>query len=222
MRCLPKLPFVVTALLAFTLLTRAAGADPLGTNLDVPYVPTPQPIVDKMLELGKVGRNDFLIDLGSGDGRILVTAAKRFGTRGFGVDINPARIEEARANARKAGVADKVEFRQQDLFQTDIGRATVVTLYLLPAINARLKPRLLALRPGTRIVSHDFPIGDWQPTQTVKIGSKVVYLWIVPRRSERRAKAAPRRLTPGYAVRASRTALSEMRDQAPTRRAKPK
>jgi predicted O-methyltransferase YrrM len=150
---------------------------------DVVYVPTPQEVVDEMLALANVTGKDVLYDLGSGDGRIPITAAQKFGTRGIGIDINPERIREAKENAQKAGVTDKVEFRQQDLFQSDFSEASVVTLYLLPSLNVKLRPQLLSqLKPGTRIVSHDFDMGDWKPERTVKTkeGSNI-YLWIVPK-----------------------------------------
>jgi len=154
---------------------------------DVIFVPTPQEVVDAMLKLAKVGPNDVVYDLGSGDGRIPITAAKRFGTRGVGVDIDPARVTEARANAVKAGVADKVKFMQQDLFETDIKEATVVTLYLLPDVNLRLRPKLLAdLRPGTRVVSHNYDMGDWKPLQTITLKvpeEHTIYYWVVPPKS---------------------------------------
>ncbi len=150
---------------------------------DVIYVPTPQPVVDAMLELAGVGRDDVLYDLGSGDGRIPVTAARRFGTRGVGIDIEPVRIREANANARAAGVTDLVTFRREDLFQTDFSEATVVTLYLLPKLNLRLRPILLEqLKPGTRIVSHAFDMGDWDPEQVVRVDGTVIYMWTVPER----------------------------------------
>jgi ribosomal protein L11 methylase PrmA len=140
-----------------------------------------------MLKVAKVGKNDILYDLGSGDGRIVITAAKRFGTRGVGIDIDPAQIREARENAVKAGVADKVKFLQQDLFETDIREATVVTLFLLPEVNLRLRPRLLSdLKPGTRVVSHNFDMGDWTPLKTLKVHvpqEHTIYLWVVPPRS---------------------------------------
>ena len=140
-----------------------------------------------MLKVAKVGKNDILYDLGSGDGRIVITAAKRFGTRGVGVDIDPARIREARENAVKAGVAEKVKFLQQDLFETDIREATVVTLFLLPEVNLRLRPKLLSdLKPGTRVVSHNFGMGDWTPLKTLKVRvpqEHTIYLWMVPSRS---------------------------------------
>lgn len=148
---------------------------------DVPYVPTPQPVVDGMLQVAKVGKNDVLYDLGSGDGRIVNTAAQKFGTRGVGIDINPERIKEANENANKAGVTDRVRFVQQDLFNTDFSEATVVTLYLLPEINAKLRPKLLSeLKPGTRIVSHAFDMGDWKPQQTLNVEGKTIYYWVVP------------------------------------------
>ncbi len=148
---------------------------------DVPYVPTPEAVVDAMLEVAKVGKDDVLYDLGSGDGRIVVTAAQKYGTRGVGIDINPERIQEANANAQKAGVTDRVKFIQQDLFNTDFSEATVVTLYLLPDINLKLRPKLLReLKPGTRIVSHAFDMGDWKPQQTLTVDGRQVYYWVVP------------------------------------------
>ena len=156
---------------------------------DVIYVPTPYEVVDEMLTLAKVRKGDVLYDLGSGDGRIPVTAAKKFGIRAVGIDIDPQRIREANENARKNGVARLVEFRNEDLFQTDFKEATVVTLYLLPDLNVKLRPRLLAeLRPGTRIVSHQFDMGDWKPERRVELNGRVVYLWTVPAR-----KAPPRK-----------------------------
>ena len=161
-----------------------------GADTSVPYVPTPQSVVDRMLEIGKVGPQDYLIDLGSGDGRIVVTAAKKYGARGFGVDLNPTRIAEANENARKAGVTDKVTFHRTDLFETDLARASIITMYLLPRVNLDLRPKLLELKPGTRIVSHDFSMGDWQPEHHEQVDAKDkyggsgglsdVYLWIVP------------------------------------------
>jgi SAM-dependent methyltransferase len=148
---------------------------------DVPYVPTPENVVAEMLKLADVKSADMLFDLGSGDGRIVVTAAKKYGARGVGIDINPERIAEARENARKAGVTDRVSFRQEDLFQTDFRRATVVTLYLLPSVNLKLRPKLLQdLRPGTRIVSHDFDMGDWKPEKVVEMDGHKIYFWVVP------------------------------------------
>lgn len=152
---------------------------------DVVYVPTPDEVVEKMLELAKVGKNDVLYDLGSGDGRIPITAAQKFGTRGFGVELRPELIQEANQNAQKAGVSDRVQFLQQDLFQTNISNASVVTLYLLPELNVKLRPMLFQqLKPGTRIVSHDFDMGDWKPEQTVQVQGPnrvhTVYSWVIP------------------------------------------
>lgn len=146
------------------------------------YVPTPQNVVDKMLEVAKVTKDDYVFDLGSGDGRIPITAAARYGARGFGVDISPKLIAEARANAKLAGVADRVEFRRQDLFKTSVREATVVGLYLFVWANVKLRPRLISeLRPGSRIVAHDFPIGDdWKPDIEADIENRTVYLWYVP------------------------------------------
>lgn len=148
---------------------------------DVPYVPTPRAVVDRMLAIANVNKNDILYDLGSGDGRIVITAAQKYGTRGIGIDINPRRIEEANANAQKAGVTKLVEFRQQDLFETDLSKATVVTLYLLPEINIKLRSKLLKeLKPGTRIVSHAFDMGEWKPQQKELVNGKLIYYWVVP------------------------------------------
>jgi SAM-dependent methyltransferase len=146
------------------------------------YVPTPQNVVDKMLEVAKVTKDDYVFDLGSGDGRIPITAAARYGARGFGVDINPKLVAEARANAKAAGVSNLVEFRRQDLFKTSVREATVVGLYLFVWANEKLRPRLInELRPGSRIVAHDFPIGDdWKPDIEQDVENRTVYLWYVP------------------------------------------
>jgi SAM-dependent methyltransferase len=156
--------------------------------LDVPYVPTKEPVLDRMLQMARVRPGDVLYDLGCGDGRIVIAAARRFGIKGVGIDIDPARIAEARENARKAGVADRVTFIQGDLFDADIKDATVVTLYLLPEVNLKLRPKLLSdLKPGTRIVSHNYDMGDWKPEQTAKLTvdgvEHVVYMWTVTRRA---------------------------------------
>lgn len=159
----------------------ALGQAAVAPRLDVPYVPTPQPVVDRMLQLAKVGRQDVLYDLGCGDGRIVITAAKARGAHGTGIDIDPVRIEEARENAKAAGVSDKVEFRQENLFDADFSPATVVTLYLLPDINRKLRPQLWRqLKVGTRIVSHDFDMGDeWPPEKIEKVGNKTLYFWTI-------------------------------------------
>ena len=151
---------------------------------DVVYVPTPPKVVDAMLELAQVRDGDVLYDLGSGDGRIPIAAATKFKVRAVGIDIDPQRISEARANAKAAGVTKEVTFRQQDLFEADFSEATVVSLYLLQSLNEKLKPRLLnELRPGTRIVSHAFSMGDdWPPEKTIEVDGSTIYLWTVPRR----------------------------------------
>jgi hypothetical protein len=146
---------------------------------DVIFVPTPYEVVDEMLRVANVGPKDVLYDLGSGDGRIPIAAAKRFGTRGLGVDIDPQRIAEANENARAAGVTDKVRFVQGDLFEMDLAPATVITLYLLPELNLKLRPKLLALK---RIVSHAFDMGDWKPDESVQVGTRSVYFWRIPER----------------------------------------
>jgi SAM-dependent methyltransferase len=154
---------------------------------DVVYLPTPQPVVDKMLEMAKVGKNDLIYDLGCGDGRILVTAAKRYGARGYGVDIDPDRIDEARANAKKAGVAHLVTIEEGDIFETDVSEATVVTLYLLPDLNARLLPALRKLGEGARIVTHDYGlegidfVSDWMwEPEDPEMRAHFVYLYEAP------------------------------------------
>jgi SAM-dependent methyltransferase len=173
----------IAALTAAAALPRAALAQQAvapARRPDVVFVPTPQEVVDEMLKVAKVGPKDVLYDLGSGDGRIPITAAKRWGTRGLGVDIDPQRIAEANENARAAGVTDKVRFVQGDLFEMDLSPATVITLYLLPDLNVKLRPTLLKLKPGTRIVSHDFSMGDWKPERKIERGGRTVYFWTVP------------------------------------------
>lgn len=147
-------------------------------NLDVVYVPTPRETVDRMLQVTEVSAKDFVIDLGSGDGRIAI-AAGRIGARALGVDLDPNRIREAELNAQRAGVTDRVTFRQQNLFETDLSAATVLTMYLLPSINVKLRPKILALRPGTRVVSHDFIMGDWKSDLTETTNWRI-HFWIVP------------------------------------------
>jgi SAM-dependent methyltransferase len=151
---------------------------------DVIFVPTHAVIVDAMLRMAQVTGNDTVYDLGCGDGRIVITAALKYGARGVGIDIDPERIKEATANARDERVADRVRFVLGDLFEADISPATVVTLYLLTELNLKLRPKLLReLNPGTRIVSHAFGMGDWKPEREVKIGDTPVYLWRIPPRT---------------------------------------
>lgn len=149
---------------------------------DVVYVPTPNEAVDAMLKVSKVGKNDVVYDLGSGDGRIPIMAVQKYNAaRAVGIDINPERIREAEANLKAAGVGDRVRFLNEDLFEANISAATVVTLYLLPSLNLKLLPKLLAeLKPGTRIVSHAFDMGSWKPAQTLNAGGSTVYFWTIP------------------------------------------
>ena len=181
---LSALALFVCALGGAALFANAVAAPaPALREPDVVYVPTPQPVVDAMLKLAEVKPGDVLYDLGSGDGRIPITAAKLHGVRGVGIDINPVRIAEANANARTAGDANLVAFRNEDLFAADFRDATVITLYLLPSLNEKLRPKLLAeLRPGTRIVSHAFRMGDWEPEQDMLVNGARIYRWTVPPR----------------------------------------
>lgn len=172
-------------LLLILCLTPAAGSPQQSGKLrepDVIYVPTPQNVVDAMLKLANVRSGDVLYDLGCGDGRIVVTAAKQFSVRGTGIDINPVRIAEARENARNNGVTNRVTFRNEDLFEADIKEASVVTLYLLTSLNLKLRPKLWHdLKPGTRIVSHSFDMGDWKPDKKVEINGRTLYMWVIPK-----------------------------------------
>ena len=148
---------------------------------DVPYVPSPEEVVSSMLKLADVHKGDLVYDLGCGDGRIVIAAAKDFGARDVGVDINPERIKEANENAKKAGVTSQVSFREGNLFDANLEGATVVTLYLLPSVNLRLRPKLLHdLKPGTRVVSHSFDMGDWKPDKETEAAGRYLYLWIIP------------------------------------------
>lgn len=173
----PLLRTLATAVLSLASVVAHAQNRPA---LDVPYIKTPDAVVQRMLELGRVGPDDFLIDLGSGDGRIPIAAALKHGTRGLGVDLDPARTEEADQAAQDAGVADKVEFRTQNLFDTDLSQATVISMYLFPEINLRLRPHLLQLKPGTRIVSHAFHMDEWTPERHEVVEGRDVFLWTVP------------------------------------------
>ena len=170
-------PFVIFMLITVFPLRLISAQE-----LDVPFYVTEPEVVDGMLDMAGVGPGDYLIDLGSGDGRIVIAAAKR-GAVGHGVDLDPQRNIEANRNAREAGVADRVVFLEQDLFETDFSRATVVTMFLLRSVNLRLKPDLLSrLRPGTRVLSHTFDMGDWEPDLRKVIGIRPVYLWVIPAR----------------------------------------
>ncbi len=188
-----SLGFFPTVLLSASLaLAQEAGRT---RELDVPYIPTTETAVKAMLELAEVKSSDIVYDLGCGDGRIVIAAAKRYGARGVGIEIDPVRVREAKKNARQAGVESRVEFREQDLFQANFRQATVVTLFLLPAINQRLFPQLQDLKPGTRIVSNTFEIGNWKPVREIVVkddpdddyyfGSRRLLLWIVPERKLR-------------------------------------
>jgi SAM-dependent methyltransferase len=179
------LTIVLTA--ASPVLAQQAGAPQRAP--DVIFVPTPPDVVDAMLKLAKVTSSDVVYDLGSGDGRIPIAAAKMYGARGVGIDIDPERVREAVQNARAGGVADKVTFRAEDLFTADISPASVVTLYLLPTLNLKLAAKLMRdLKPGTRIVSHAFDMGDWKPQQTLTVSGRPIYLWTIPQPAQ-----APRR-----------------------------
>lgn len=165
-------------------IARAQAQDEIARPLDVPYVPTPVPVVDAMLDLARVNKSDVVYDLGCGDGRIVVRAATRFGCRGVGVDLNPERVKEAKANAIRANVTELTRFEVGDVFEFDFSGATVVTMYLLPSVNLKLRPRLLKeLKPGTRLVSHDFHMGDWAAETTREVGRSRIYLWTIPPRT---------------------------------------
>ncbi len=168
--------FLFLGLLPWALQPAAAQQQPFP---DVPFVPTPHVVIDEMLRLANVTPQDYVMDLGSGDGRVLIRAARLFGARGMGVELDADLVAESTATAADAGVADRVSFRQQDLFKTDFSSAMVITMYLLPGVMMRLQPRLLELKPGTRLVSHDFRLGDWKPDVTTQI-RKNTFLWIVP------------------------------------------
>ncbi len=184
-----KLFFLLLGLFVYITLVQPAGQvqdwDMPFQRWDVPYVPTPYEIVDEMLEMAEVTESDILYDLGCGDGRIVITAARRLGTRGYGVDIDPERIQECHTNASAAGVEDQVTFLNQDLFETDFSQASVLTLYLLNSVNMRLRPKILEeLKPGTRVVSHDFSMGEWKADQKadLMVDYRIhnVYFWVVP------------------------------------------
>jgi hypothetical protein len=170
----------VISLIAIPLALGAAPQPP--RTPDVVFIPTPADVVKAMLEMAEVTASDVVYDLGSGDGRIVIAAVKDFGAaRGVGIELDPFHVLEARANARRLGVDGRVEFRRQDLFETDLREATVVALYLLPAVNARLRPKLLSeLRSGTRVVSHAFDMGNWTPDEERTVSGRKVFLWHIP------------------------------------------
>ena len=159
---------------------------------DVVYVPTPHEAVDAMLKVAKVGKTDIVYDLGSGDGRIPIAAVQKYNAqRAVGIDINPIRIKEAEANLKAANVGDRVRFLNEDLFEAKIGDATVITLYLLPSLNVKLLPKLLAeVKPGTRVVSHAFDMGSWKPQQTLNAGGSTIYFWTIPAKGTPEYEAA--------------------------------
>jgi precorrin-6B methylase 2 len=166
---------VLLTLLAATLLIGAAQTP------DIHYVPTPPEVVDAMLLVARVTSSDVVYDLGSGDGRIVITAAQKYGARGVGIELDRDLVSQANRNARAAGVNNRVQFRRGDLFRADLSPATVVTLFLSPSVNLRLYPKLLReLRPGTRVVSHQFPIADWPPVSEQEIAGRKIYYWVVP------------------------------------------
>jgi SAM-dependent methyltransferase len=187
---LPGLPILI---LVGIFVAGGASADAQtqdqAPRLDVPFVPTPQSVVDRMLSLAEVKKSDVVYDLGSGDGRIVITAAKRYGARGIGIDLDPARIAEARENARKAGVDKQVQFIAGDLFKTDLSNATVVTLYLLDSVNRELRPQLWKqLKVGTRVVSHAFDMGkEWPPEKTENVDGRTIYMWTISDANKRAA-----------------------------------
>jgi SAM-dependent methyltransferase len=166
-------------------LAQAQPRKPAQQQPDVIYVPTPHEVVDDMLRLANVKTGDVLYDLGSGDGRIAIAAAKKYGIKAVGIDIDPERIREATENAKRAGVANLVQFRQEDLFKADFREATVVTLYLLPDLNVKLRPKLWnEMKPGTRVVSHQFDMGTWKPEKKLESNGRSVYFWTVPKKAK--------------------------------------
>jgi SAM-dependent methyltransferase len=165
---------------ALLLAPRAAQAQDFESKKIVPFVPTPQEVVDKMIELAGVKKGDVVYDLGSGDGRIVITAAKK-GARAVGFDVDGSLVKESRENIRKAGVEERAEIRQQDILTVDLSGASVVTMYLLPDVNLKLRPHILSqMKPGSRVVSHAFDMGDWKPEKTERVDGRTIYLWTVP------------------------------------------
>jgi ribosomal protein L11 methylase PrmA len=179
-----KILLALAAALAFaapTPLLAQAQRQAASQTPDVIFVPTPQEVVEDMLRLANVQKGDVLYDLGSGDGRIAITAARKYGIKATGIDIDPERIREANENAKKAGVTNLVRFKQENLFTADFRDATVITLYLLPDLNVKLRPKLWnELKPGTRIVSHQFEMGTWKPEKKLESNGRTIYFWTVP------------------------------------------
>jgi hypothetical protein len=186
-------PLIAAALFASSITMPAAAQSPAAQKeqkeftpsvgqegKDVIWVPTPQSLVERMLEMAGTKPTDYVIDLGSGDGRTVITAAKKFGARALGIEYNPDMVELAKRAAAKEGVSDKAQFMQADIFQTDFSKATVLTLYLLPSLNVKLRPTILNMRPGTRVVSHAFTMDDWQADQVESSDGRTAYMWIVP------------------------------------------
>lgn len=184
---------VLTALFTTTLLTAPVSAQSAGADFtpqvgqagkDVIWVPTPKSLVEKMLKMAEVKPTDVVFDLGSGDGVTVITAAKQFGVRATGIEYNPDMVELSKRNAQREGVADKTEFIRGDIFATDFSKATVLTMYLLPYLNLKLRPTILNMKPGTRVVSHAFTMDDWAPDQTDSTEGRTAYMWIVPAKVE--------------------------------------
>jgi SAM-dependent methyltransferase len=179
-------PFVrALALFALLLVPFAASAQKFEPQVgqagkDVIWVPTPEEVVERMLTMAQVTPNDFVVDLGSGDGRTVIMAAKKFGARALGVEYNPDMVKLSQENAQKAGVADRAQFRRADIFATDFSQASVITLYLLPALNMKLRPTILAMKPGTRVASHSFTMEDWEADEISTLDGRRAYFWIVP------------------------------------------
>jgi ribosomal protein L11 methylase PrmA len=181
-RALALVSLMCVAGLPTRALAQAATQEAPTRRPDVIYVPTPEEVVEAMLQVANVTKNDVVYDLGCGDGRIPVTAAKKYGARGVCVDIDPQRIKEATENVTKNGVTDRVRIVQGDLFEQNLSEATVVTLYLLPSLNVKLMPKLKKeLKPGTRIVSHAFDMGDWKPEKELDVNGRKVYYWTIPK-----------------------------------------
>src|ERR687888_2656155 len=181
----PMTSFVRALALAFLLIPFAATAQKFEPQVgqagkDVIWVPTPEEVVERMLTMAQVGPNDYVVDLGSGDGRTVIMAAKKFGAKSLGVEYNPDMVKLSQDNAQKAGVAERAQFRRADIFATDFSQATVITLYLLPALNMKLRPTILAMKPGTRVASHSFTMEDWEADEISTLDGRRAYFWIVP------------------------------------------